>query len=82
MKKDNPLEYKKYIALFDKADYSKLKKNRLIRELLPITVTKDTILEYICLSFLCKLVFRHTPTHRLKDSLMLEHIFFLMGFNS
>jgi hypothetical protein len=82
MKKDNPIEYKKYIALIDKKDYSNLKKNRLIRELIPKAITKDTILEYICLSFLCELVFRHTPSHRLKDSLMLEHIFFLMGFNS
>ena len=82
MKEDNPVMYRKHLTLFDKSDYSKLKKNRLIRELLPKAITKDTILEYICLSFLTELVFRHTPTHRLKDSLMLEHIYFLMGFNS
>ena len=55
MKKDHPDIYKKYMSLLDQDDYKSLPKNMIIRLVIPGKITKQNMIVYISLIFLCKI---------------------------
>ena len=82
IKKDEPEFYHKLIKLLDIAHYDHLSKNVLVRKFIPGKITKKSIVKYICLMCLTKLLFRLTPKSRIRDSLLLENAYFIKGLNS